>query len=117
MESDSLFETVKRIAVDIFLQEGLRMRLACGKPLKIKFGADPSRPDLHLGHSVPLRMLRKLQDAGHEIIFVIGDFTGMIGDPSGRSKTRNQLSFEETRQNGDSYFEQVSKILDPQKPV
>jgi tyrosyl-tRNA synthetase len=115
MESYSLFETVKRNAVDIFSQEGLRTRLVCGQPLKIKFGADPSRPDLHLGHSVPLRMLRKLQDAGHEIIFVIGDFTGMIGDPSGRSKTRNQLSFEETRQNGNSYFEQVSKILDPQK--
>jgi len=115
MESDNLFETVKRNAVDIFSDEGLRTRLACGKPQKIKFGADPSRPDLHLGHSVPLRMLRKLQDAGHEIIFVIGDFTGMIGDPSGRSKTRNQLSFEETRQNGNSYFEQVSKILDPQK--
>jgi tyrosyl-tRNA synthetase len=115
MDSDNLFETVRRSAVDIFSEEGLRKRFACGKPQKIKFGADPSRPDLHLGHSVPLRMLRKLQDAGHEIIFVIGDFTGMIGDPSGRSKTRNPLSFEETRQNGKSYFEQVSKILDPQK--
>ncbi|GBU27019.1 tyrosyl-tRNA synthetase [Treponema sp. R8-4-B8] len=115
MDADNLFETVKRNAVDIFSEEGLRMRFACGKPLKIKFGADPSRPDLHLGHSVPLRMLRKLQDAGHEIIFVIGDFTGMIGDPSGRSKTRTQLSFEQTRQNGNSYFQQVSKIFDPQK--
>ena len=70
---------------------------------------------MHLGHSVPLRMLRKLQNAGHEIIFVIGDFTGMIGDPSGRNKTRLPLSLEETRQNGQSYFEQVTKILDPAK--
>lgn len=110
-----LMETIQRCSVDIFSEEGLRERLADGKPLKIKFGADPSRPDLHLGHSVPLRMLRKLQDAGHEIIFVIGDFTGMIGDPSGRSKTRPPLSMEETRRNGQSYFEQVTKILNPAK--
>lgn len=110
-----LMETIQRCSVDIFSEEGLRERLADGRPLKIKFGADPSRPDLHLGHSVPLRMLRKLQDAGHEIIFVIGDFTGMIGDPSGRSKTRPPLSMEETRRNGQSYFEQVTKILDPAK--
>jgi tyrosyl-tRNA synthetase len=115
MENDNLFETIKRTAVDIFSAESLQKRLAAGKPLKIKLGADPSRPDLHLGHSVPLRMLRKMQDAGHEIIFVIGDFTGMVGDPSGRSKTRAPLTFEETRLNGQSYFEQVSKILDPAK--
>ncbi|MCL1803791.1 MAG: tyrosine--tRNA ligase [Eubacteriaceae bacterium] len=115
METLILFEAIKRSAVGIFSEEGLQKRLARGKPLKIKFGADPSRPDLHLGHSVPLRMLRKFQDAGHEIIFVIGDFTGMIGDPSGRNKTRQPLSFEETRQNGESYLEQVGKILDPAK--
>jgi len=115
MSNSSLFETVRRSAADIFSEEGLKRRFACGKPQKIKFGADPSRPDLHLGHSVPLRILRKLQEAGHEIIFVIGDFTGMIGDPSGRSKTRMPLSFEETRQNGKSYFEQVTKILIPGK--
>jgi len=110
-----LFETIKRNAVDIFSEDELQKRLSSGKALKIKLGADPSRPDLHLGHSVPLRMLRKMQDAGHEIIFVIGDFTGMIGDPSERSKTRQPMTFEETRQNGQSYFEQVSKILDPEK--
>jgi len=115
MDTGNLFETVRRSAVDIFSEEGLKKRFALRTPLKIKLGADPSRPDLHLGHSVPLRMLRKLQDAGHEIIFVIGDFTGMIGDPTGRSKTRTQLSFEQTRLNGKSYFEQVSKILDPKK--
>jgi tyrosyl-tRNA synthetase len=115
VENINLLETVKRGAVDIFSEEGLQKRLASGKSLKIKLGADPSRPDLHLGHSVPLRMLRKLQDAGHEIIFVIGDFTGMIGDPSGRNKTRLPLSLDETRKNGKSYFEQVTKILDSAK--
>jgi tyrosyl-tRNA synthetase len=115
MEDTNLFNTIRRGAVDIFSEEGLRKRLASGRSLRIKLGADPSRPDLHLGHSVPLRILRKLQDAGHEIIFVIGDFTGMVGDPSGRNKTRIPLSLEETRKNGQSYFEQVSKILDPAK--
>jgi len=110
-----LLETIKRTAVDIFSVDELQKRLKSGKALKIKLGADPSRPDLHLGHSVPLRMLQKMQDAGHEIIFVIGDFTGMIGDPSERSKTRQPMTFEQTRQNGQSYFEQVSKILDPEK--
>jgi len=115
MEANKLFEIIERSAVAIYSGEGLRQRLASGKCLKIKLGADPSRPDLHLGHSVPLRMLRKLQDAGHEIIFVIGDFTGMVGDPSGQNKTRVPLTLEETRQNGESYFEQVTKILDPAK--
>ena len=115
MRSSSLFQTIRHIAVDIFSEEGLQKRFASGKTLRVKLGADPSRPDLHLGHSVPLRMLRKMQDAGHDIIFVIGDFTGMIGDPSGRSKTRPPLTFEDTRRNGQSYFKQVSKILDPAK--
>ena len=115
MNNQKLLKTIKRTAIDIFSEEGLQSRLASGKALKIKFGADPSRPDLHLGHTVPLRMLRRLQEAGHEIIFVIGDFTGMIGDPSGKNKTRAPLTFEETRRNGESYFEQVTKILDPAK--
>jgi tyrosyl-tRNA synthetase len=108
-------EILMRNAVNVFSEEGLRKKLESGKPLKVKFGADPSRPDLHLGHTVPLRMLKVLQEAGHQIIFVIGDFTGMIGDPSGKSKTRNSLSFEETRKNGQTYFEQVAKVLDPKK--
>jgi tyrosyl-tRNA synthetase len=112
---DDLFNTIQRSAVGIFSAEGLQKRLAGGRPLKVKFGADPSRPDLHLGHTVPLRMLRRLQDAGHEIIFVIGDFTGMIGDPSGKSKTRVPLTAEETRRNGQTYFEQVGKVLDTGK--
>ena len=115
MSADTLFETIRRNAVEIYSEEGLKTRFASGKSLKIKLGADPSRPDLHLGHTVPLRMLRCMQDAGHEIIFVIGDFTGMIGDPTGKSKTRVPLTFEQTRRNGQSYFEQVTKILDPAK--
>lgn len=97
------------------LEQKLRQSLKCGLPLKIKLGADPSRPDLHLGHSVVLRKLREFQDFGHEAILIIGDFTAMIGDPSGKSKTRPQLSAEEARENGLSYFEQASKILDPEK--
>lgn len=108
-------EILMKNAVNVFNEEELRTKLNSGKSLKIKFGADPSRPDLHLGHTVPLRMLKVLQQAGHHIIFVIGDFTGMIGDPSGRSKTRSQLSYEETGKNGQTYFEQVTKILDPSK--
>lgn len=104
-----------RGAVQIFSKEGLVDRLNSGKRLKIKLGCDPSRPDLHLGHTVILRRLKALQDMGHEIIFLIGDFTGMIGDPSGKSKTRPKLTLEETRENGVSYLQQVGKVLDPNK--
>ena len=104
-----------RGAVQIFSKEGLTKRLNSGKQLKIKLGADPSRPDLHLGHAVVLRRLKALQDMGHEIIFVIGDFTGMIGDPSGKNKTRPKLTLEETRENAKSYLEQVGKVLDKKK--
>jgi len=97
------------------LEKKLLHSLKTSRPLKIKLGADPSRPDLHLGHSVVLRKLREFQDLGHEAILIIGDFTAMIGDPSGKSKTRPQLSAEEARQNGESYFDQASKILDPEK--
>lgn len=86
-----------------------------GKPLRIKLGCDPSRPDLHIGHAVVLRKLRDFQDLGHEAILVVGDFTAMIGDPSGKSKTRPQLTAEETKRNGETYFEQARKILDPEK--
>lgn len=115
MNTEQVLEKIKRDAVSIFSEEGLKEKLESGKTLKIKLGADPSRPDLHLGHSVVLRKLRMLQELGHEIIFVIGDFTGMIGDPSGRSKTRQPLTFEQTRQNAQSYLQQVTKILDPEK--
>lgn len=85
------------------------------KPLRVKLGCDPSRPDLHLGHSVVLRKLRQFQDLGHQAILIIGDFTGMIGDPSGKSKTRPPLSLEETRRNGQTYFEQATRVLAAQK--
>ena len=97
------------------LEKKLQRSLQTGKPLRIKLGADPSRPDLHLGHSVVLRKLREFQDLGHEAILIIGDFTAMIGDPSGKSKTRPQLTAEEAKENGRSYFEQASKILDREK--
>ena len=115
MDTQTVFEKLKNDAAAIFSEEGLLEKLKSGRRLKVKLGADPSRPDLHLGHSVVLRKLKLLQDLGHEIIFVIGDFTGMIGDPSGKSKTRPPLTFEETRRNGETYFKQVTKILDPEK--
>ena len=115
MDAQQLFNILKRDAVSIVSEETLLNRLKSGAKLKIKLGADPTRPDLHLGHSVVLRKLRLFQEVGHEVIFVIGDFTAMIGDPSGKSKTREPLSFEQTRENGKTYFEQVTKILDPQK--
>lgn len=115
MTTQEVFQILKRDSISIFSEEGLKEKLESGKRLKIKLGADPSRPDLHLGHSVVLRKLKMLQDLGHEIIFVIGDFTGMIGDPSGKSKTRKPLTFEETRRNGKTYMDQVAKILDPEK--
>ena len=105
---------VEIISVDE-LEQKLRLSEKTGQALKVKLGADPSRPDLHLGHSVVLRKLREFQDLGHQAILIIGDFTAMIGDPSGKSKTRPQLSAEEARENGKSYFEQASKILDPEK--
>lgn len=115
MTNREAYDIIMRDAISVFSPEGLLEKLESGKKLKIKMGADPSRPDLHLGHSVVLRKLRMLQELGHEIIFVIGDFTAMIGDPSGRSKTRVPLTFEQTRENAISYYEQVTKILDKDK--
>ena len=108
-------ELIKRKAVQIFSEEELDEKIKSGKKLIIKLGADPSRPDLHLGHTVVLRVLKHFQDMGHDVVFVIGDFTAMIGDPSGKNKTRPALTFEETRKSGETYFRQVTKILDPAK--
>jgi tyrosyl-tRNA synthetase len=83
------------------------------RPLTVKLGCDPSRPDLHLGHAVVLRKLRQFQDLGHRAVLIVGDFTAMIGDPSGKSKTRPALTFEETRANGQTYFDQAAHLLDP----
>lgn len=108
-------ENIKRNAVQIISEEELNKKMQSGKKLKIKLGADPSRPDLHLGHTVVLRALKEFQKMGHEVIFVIGDYTGMIGDPSGKNKTRPALTFEETRKSGETYFKQVTKILDKER--
>lgn len=96
-------------------KEELEKKLKEKKVLRVKYGADPSKPDLHLGHYVCLKKLKDFQEEGHRIIFVIGDFTAMIGDPSGRSKTRPRLSEEEVKENSKTYMEQVFKILDPKK--
>ena len=110
---------IKRGANEIIPEEELVKKLERslkeGKPLNIKLGCDPSRPDLHIGHSVVLRKLAQFQSLGHQAILIVGDFTGMIGDPSGRSATRPALTLKETREHGESYFQQASKILDAEK--
>jgi len=106
---------VEEILPEDALVEKLRKAEMTGNPLVVKLGCDPSRPDLHIGHAVVLRKLRQFQDLGHKAVLIVGDFTGMIGDPSGRSKSRTPLTVEETRENGRSYFEQASKILDPDR--
>ena len=108
-------ELIKRKAVQIFNEEDLDKKIKSGKKLVIKFGADPSRPDLHIGHSVVLRVLKQFQDMGCEVVFLVGDFTAMIGDPSGKSKTRPALTFEQTRKSAETYVEQASRILDREK--
>ncbi|MCK5332279.1 tyrosine--tRNA ligase [Candidatus Parcubacteria bacterium] len=100
---------------EVIIQDNLEKKLLSGKQLRIKLGCDPSRPDLHLGHSVVIRKLKEFQDLGHQVVFIIGDSTGMIGDPSGKSKTRPALSAEKVKENAKSYFEQVGKILDIKK--
>jgi tyrosyl-tRNA synthetase len=112
-------DLIKRGVFEIIPEEELVRKLEKSlkenKPLNIKLGCDPSRPDLHIGHSVVLRKLAQFQSLGHQAILIIGDFTGMIGDPSGRNVTRPALSLEQTRIHGQSYFEQASKIIDPEK--
>src|SRR3990167_5273519 len=106
---------IRRGAEEILVEEELIEKLKTGKPLRIKAGFDPTAPDLHLGHTVLLNKLRHFQDLGHEILFLIGDFTGMIGDPSGKNETRPPLTREQVAENALTYQEQVFKILDPQK--
>jgi tyrosyl-tRNA synthetase len=115
MTREQLIGKIKKGAVNIYSEKEFDKMLSNGKRLVIKLGADPSRPDLHLGHSVVLNKLRLFQELGHKVVFVIGDFTGMIGDPTGKSKTRPKLTIEQTRESGKSYFEQVTKILDKDK--
>ena len=106
---------VEEVIPEDDLREKLESSRKTGQPLTVKLGCDPSRPDLHLGHTVVLRKLRQFQDLGHRAVLIVGDFTGMIGDPSGRSKTRPALTLEETRKHGQTYYEQATKVLDPEK--
>src|SRR5678815_1778176 len=107
---------IKKGSAEIIRESELKSKLeksfASGKPLKVKAGFDPTAPDLHLGHTVLLRKLKHFQDLGHTVIFLIGDFTGMIGDPTGRSATRPPLTPEQIEQNAETYKAQVFKILD-----
>ncbi len=100
---------------EVIIKEHLESELAAGKKLRVKFGADPTSPDLHLGHAVALRKLRQFQDAGHQVVLIIGDYTARIGDPSGRSKARPSLGVEEIEKNAETYFAQAGKILDVKK--
>lgn len=112
---DETITAIKRGSAELINEMEIRKKLASGKPLRVKVGFDPTAPDLHLGHTVIMRKMRQLQDLGHEVYFIIGDFTGMIGDPSGKNQTRPPLSREEVLENAQTYKEQLFKILDPEK--
>ena len=116
---DEQMTVLRRGAEEIVPEEDLAEKIRASRetetPLTVKLGCDPSRPDLHLGHTVVLRKLRQFQDLGHRAVLIVGDFTGMIGDPSGRSETRPQLTLEETREHGQTYYEQATRVLDPDK--
>jgi len=112
---DESLALIKRGAEEILVEEELVKRLESGRPLKIKAGFDPTAPDLHLGHTVLINKLRQFQELGHEVLFLIGDFTGMIGDPTGKSATRPPLTEEQVAANAETYQQQVFKILDKDK--
>ena len=108
-------EELRRGAAELLTEPDLIRKLERGRPLKVKAGFDPTAPDLHLGHTVLINKLRQLQELGHQVLFLIGDFTGMIGDPTGKNATRPPLSREQVLENAQSYREQVFKVLDPDK--
>ena len=113
MQSDEALALLKKGAAQIISEAELREKLALGRPLRVKLGVDPTSADIHLGHAVVLRKLRQFQDLGHQAVLIIGDFTGMVGDPSGRSATRPHLTHKEVLANAETYREQAFKILDP----
>ena len=115
MSSDSALDLIKRGASELLVEAELVEKLTTRRPLQIKAGFDPTAPDLHLGHTVVLNKMRQFQDLGHHVVFLIGDFTGMIGDPSGKNSTRPALSPEAIASNAETYKEQVFKILDAEK--
>ncbi|MBY5921654.1 tyrosine--tRNA ligase [Ferrimonas balearica] len=112
---DKALAEICRGTDEILVEEELVAKLKLGRPLRVKLGADPTAPDIHLGHTVILNKLRQFQELGHEVIFLIGDFTGMVGDPSGKNSTRPPLTREQVLANAETYKEQVFKILDPAK--
>ena len=114
---DEALEIIRRGADEILVESELVEKLKKGKPLRVKAGFDPTAPDLHLGHTVLLNKLRQFQDLGHEALFLIGDFTGMIGDPTGKSVTRPPLTRDEVIENARTYEQQIYKILDPEKTI
>jgi tyrosyl-tRNA synthetase len=113
MRPDEALAFLKKGTAQIISEAELREKLALGRPLRVKLGVDPTTADIHLGHAVVLRKLREFQDLGHQAVLIIGDFTGMIGDPSGRSATRPHLTHQEVTHNAQTYREQAFKILDP----
>jgi len=115
MQPDEALALLSKGAAQIINENELREKLAVGQPLRVKLGVDPTTSDIHLGHTIVLRKLRQFQDLGHQAILIIGDFTGMIGDPSGRSVTRPQLTHDEVQRNAATYREQAFKILDPER--
>src|SRR3990167_2273944 len=115
MTHPDVLAQIKRGAHELLLEDELKQRLASGRPLRVKAGFDPTAPDLHLGHTVLLNKMRQLQDLGHHALFLIGDFTGMIGDPTGKNTTRPPLSREQVLENAQSYRDQVFKVLDPDR--
>lgn len=119
MNVDEQLEHLKKGTVDFIREEDLKAKLAAsqrtGKPLRIKLGADPTAPDIHLGHTVVIRKLKAFQDLGHTAVFLIGSFTGMIGDPSGKTATRPPLTLEEVEANAETYKTQIFKLLDPER--
>ncbi|NCC24447.1 MAG: tyrosine--tRNA ligase [Deltaproteobacteria bacterium] len=112
---DTALEQIRRGSVEIIDEKELREKLETGRPLRVKVGFDPTAPDLHLGHTVLIQKLKHFQELGHQAIFLIGDFTGMIGDPSGKSETRKKLSREQVLENAETYKRQIFKILDPDR--
>ncbi|MBM14651.1 MAG: tyrosine--tRNA ligase [Nitrospina sp.] len=117
LQVEEQLKTLRRGTAEIIDEKDLKELLSKDQPLRIKAGFDPTAPDLHLGHTVLLHKMKQFQDLGHEVIFLIGDFTGMIGDPTGRSETRKNLTPEEVKENAKTYLEQVYKILDNEKTI
>ena len=113
MQAEEALASLKRGAAQIISEDELRQKLELGRPLRVKLGVDPTTSDIHLGHTIVLRKLRQFQELGHQAVLIIGDFTGMVGDPSGRSVTRPQLTYQQVIANAATYREQAFKILDP----